>query len=149
MKKKFENHTDVTSFITKNYILPSVCKKTMILAGSIQSHQLYRGNSYDDMCIEAIEQLFQQITSAPFDLIIWRAGDMRCKNRPFVSATFLKEVAEYYSGNKPRNVHKIILKKGSKTFPLLLLGKEFGEREAETIIETSHLKRRIGYYIYE
>ena len=148
MVKGFEIHTDATSFILENYMLPSLNENTKLLAGSIQSHQLYEGNSYDDTCIAAIRQLFDQITPVTCDLVVWRAGDMRCKHRPFVSATFIKEVAEYYA-NIENKVHKIIVKKGSKIFPLLLLGKDYGEKEAEVIIETARLKRKFGYYTYE
>lgn len=149
MIKEFEIHTDATSFIFENYQLPSLNEKTKTLAGSIQSHQLYEGDSYDDMCIAAIRQLFDQIAPVPFDLVVWRAGDMRCKHRLFVPASFLKEVADDYSNNNQNKVHKIIVKKGSKIFPLLLLGKDYGEKEAEIIIETSRLKRKLGYYTYE
>ena len=132
-----------------NYKPPSCDKKMTALVGSIQSHQLYEGDFYDDMCIAAIRRLFNQIEPVPFDLVVWRAGDIRCKHRPFVPASFLKKVAYDYANNKKSKVHKIIVKKGSKIFPLLLLGKDFGEKEAEIIIETSRLKWNFGCYTYE
>ena len=73
MIKEFEIHNDATSFILENYTLPSMNEKTKLLAGSIQSHQLYEGDSYDDMCIAAIRQLFDQITPVTFD---WLFGEL-------------------------------------------------------------------------
>ena len=153
MIKEFKNDIETTKFTLRNYekyALSMLTKTEANLIGSIQSHQLYRNRTeHDDKCIDAIEKCFKNVPPIPFDIVAWRAGDMKCHNRPFVPATFLKEAAYFYAHDDEKKIHKIILKKGSKIFPLRALGKDYGDGEAEIIIETANLKKRFRHYIYK
>ena len=118
-----------------------------LLIGCIQSSAIYDDGRRDDV-VEAIENCFKCVPKTPYDIIAWRAGKMKEQNRRYVSASLLKETAERYKTEKT-SVHKIVIRQGSKIFPLRALGKDYGDNEAEIIIDTKQLKRRLGYYEYK
>lgn len=111
------------------------------LIGSIQASGITIGDGRDQS-LEELHRLFNICPSIPFDILIWRAGEMRPKFRPYVSASFAKEEAELYG-----NAHSIVVKKGSKIFPLGSLHKDYGN--TEVIIATNSIKRTLKGFVIE
>ncbi len=147
---EFTESSETTKFSIEHYkkfTQECLTSKEKLLIGCIQSSALYDDGSRDDV-IEAIENCFNNVPETPYDIIAWRAGKMKEQNRRYVSASLLKETAERYKTEKT-NIHKIVIRQGSKIFPLRALGKDYGDNEAEIIIDTKHLKRRLGYYEYK
>ncbi len=146
---EFTKSNETTKFSIEHYekfTQEYLNSKERLLIGCIQSSAVY--DSCRDDVVEAIENCFKSVPETPYDIIAWRAGKMKEQNRRYVSASLLKETAERYKTEKT-SVHKIIIRQGSKIFPLRALGKDYGDNEAEIIIDTNHLKRRLGYYEYK
>lgn len=71
---------------------------------------------------------------------------MKPSDRPYLSASLLKNSSEYYiSQGNP--LHRIIIKKGARILPLYALGKSYGYYEI--IISTEKLKKHINHYVYK
>lgn len=74
---------------------------------------------------------------------------MRIKNRPYLSATFSKSIAvNRFSNTLGTNIHKIVLKKGSKIIPLRILNPDGLDSEDELIIDQSKLRYHLTHYNY-
>ena len=115
--------------------------------GSIQASQKYDN---ERIFYEQMDRALNETPPLPYDVIAWRAGNMYEQNRTFMSASFFMDYAKAHEKN--HNLHKIILKKGSRIFPLIALGEEWGESTGEIIINNRRLKRKFvfwGSYIYE
>ena len=135
----FEDAQGATRFALDYYeeYAQTLTKKEKHLIGTIQSSGLVIGDGRDDS-IDAIEKCLSVCPEVPYDIIAWRAGEMSFFNRPLLSASLLKCSAMRY-GDSEQDVHKIIIEKGSKIFPLRALDKDYGDEEAESIIATNCL----------
>ena len=117
-----------------------------IRLGSIQASQKYDNNK---IYFLQMERALKETPPLPNNIIAWRSGALYEKNRTYMSASFFKDYAKAHETN--HNLHKIILKKGSRIFPLIALGASWGAGSGEIIINTRKLKRRFllfGAYIY-
>lgn len=139
MRKKtsailFEDAQIATQFALKYYedYVNTLTYKEKTLIGSIQASGLVVGDGREDN-IDAINKCFSECPAVPYDIIAWRAGNMRYTNRPFLSGSLLKSTAMRYC-NAKHDMHKIIVKKGTKIFPLRALSKDYGDEEAEIIL---------------
>lgn len=112
--------------------------------GSIQGSGRYLSEPIDKYCIKCITEMFTKCPETPFDLIAYRCGDMYYKDRPYLSAALVKSCTERYGDNP----HKILIKKGSKIFPLRALSYIYGDSPTEIIIITKQLKKKKDYYEY-
>lgn len=144
----FEDPVKATQFALDYYgeYSQTLTKKEKLLIGTIQSSGLVIGDGRD-ASIQAIQKCFSACPEVPYDIIAWRGGEMSFSNRPFVSASLLKRTAMRY-GNGEHDVHKIVIKKGSKIFPLRALDKDYGDEEAEIIIATDCLHWNLLAYRY-
>lgn len=153
MAKKFNNSKQATDFALEFYKdfvdkVLSILEQNKI--GMIQASGRYDDNPLDIACIDAIEKCFTKCPPVPYDIVAYRAGKMRFNNRPYISASLLLSIAKEYNNKLGKiGVHKIIIKKNAKIFPLRALGKEYGDQEAEIIISSKELERRFGYYLYK
>lgn len=150
MEKQFIDKSESTEFALnyyKEFVDTNLSSNDKNLIGTIQASRLEIGHGRDN-CIEAIRKCFDSVPKVPYDIIAWRAGKMNEPNRPYVSATLLKEVSIKYADGV-KSVHKIVIKAGAKIFPLRALGKDYGDGEAEIIIETSRLTNKGFYYEYK
>lgn len=115
---------------------------------SIQSHGLKQGIEYDDKIIEAYQTELWKFPPIPFDIIVYRGGEMNIPGRPFLSASFYKKTAEHFADNKKNKLHTIIIRKGACIVPSLYLCLNGSFLEKEVVIDVSCLHKRIGYYEY-
>lgn len=114
--------------------------------GSIQASQKYDNET---IFFEQMERALNETPPLPYDIIAWRSGNMYEQNRTYMSASFFIDYAKAHETN--HNLHKIILKKGSRIFPLIALGEEWGKTTGEIIINNRRLERKyyfFGSYIY-
>lgn len=135
----FEDAHIATRFVLDYYedYVKTLTHKEKALIGSIQASGLAVGDGRDSN-IDAIKKCLSGCPSVPYDIIAWRAGKMSYANRPFLSGSLLKSTAMRYSNSK-HDIHKIIVKKGTKIFPLRALGKDYGDEEAEIILASDCL----------
>lgn len=115
---------------------------------SIQSHGLKRGTNFDDSVIQTYETEILRVPPVPFDVVVFRGGQMKVQDRPFLSASFYKNKALNFVGNKRFNLHTIIIRKGAKIIPSLYLWYPGSFSEKEVVLDVSHFHMRIGYYEY-
>lgn len=129
-------------------------KKDIELIRRIQSHGLQKGvviNPWatDDESIGAIEDAMKIVPGLPRDLIVYRVGKMKIKDRPYLSATYSKDIAvEQIADGDKSKLHKIVLRKGCKIIPLRILNEDGYDGEKEIIINQSKLKYRLTHYEY-
>ena len=102
----------------------------------------------DDKIIGVFQAELWKFPPVPFDVIVYRGGEMYIHGRPFLSASFYKKIAEHYADNKKNKVHKIIIRKGACIVPSLYLWPNGSFAEKEVVIDVSCLHKRIGYYEY-
>ena len=140
---EFHEIKETTDFILDTYgdFANSLTAREKNLIGMIQASGITEGDGRDDS-LAAIRRCLEECPEMPFDVVAWRAGEMRLANRPYVSASFLKESALAYANEEESNLHKFIICKGAKVFPLRALHKDYGDGEAEIIIDTHCLKKR-------
>ena len=115
---------------------------------SIQSHGLKRGISFDDSVIQTYESENLRVPPVPFDIVVFRGGKIKVKDRPFLSASFYKSKALDFAGNKRFDLHTIIVRKGARIIPSLYLWFPGSFSEKEVVLDVSHFHMRIGYYEY-
>ena len=151
--KKFnspEQTTDFTLKFYKDFVDKELSVSEQNRIGMIQASGRYSDEPMDAICIEAIEKCFIKCPLVPYDIVAYRAGRMHFDNRPYISASLLLSTAKKYNNKFGKiGVHKIIVKKEAKVFPLRALDKDYGDQEAEIIISSKKLKRRFGYYLYK
>ena len=115
---------------------------------SIQSHGLKNGTCFDDKIIKLFQTEIQKFPPVPFDIIVYRGGDMNIQGRPFLSASFYKKTAERFAQKKSR-LHTIVLRKGSYIVPSLYIWYPGSFSEQEVVIDASCLHKRIGFNEYK
>ncbi len=115
---------------------------------SIQSHGIKRGNDYDDVLIDTYQREICKFPPVPFDIIVYRGGEMRIHGRTYLSTSFYKSKAEHYADNNKSKLHTIVLRKGSYIVPSLYLWFPNSFSEKEVVLDVSCFHRRIGYYEY-
>lgn len=116
---------------------------------SIQSHGLTQGSWFDDKVIRTYHEELPKFPPVPFNILVYRGGDMKIPERPFLSASFYKKTAlEKFADNKKSRLHKVIIRKGSHIVPSLYLWYPGSFNEQEVVLDVSCLHRRFGYYDY-
>lgn len=116
---------------------------------SIQSHGLKQRSWFDDKVIGTYREELPKFPPVPFDILVYRGGDMKIPERPFLSASFYKKTAlEKFADNKKSKLHKVIIRKGSHIGPSLYLWYPRSFNEQEVVLDVSCLHRRFGYYDY-
>ena len=105
----------------------------------------------DKDIIKTIDDNICFFPEVPNDIIVYRGGKMKIKNRPYLSGTFLYDVGFNYSNGNIKNLHKIIVKKGARIIPLYPFNKlyNFADPEMEIILDSSRLTKKLNYYIYK
>lgn len=99
--------------------------------------------------IAAIEQM----PPISKELIAWRCGDMKGAGKGFVSATLWEDVAKKHQGyHRFSRIHPIVISAGARFLPLAPVnGMLFGlydDPELEVLLNTKHLVKRGGAYLY-
>ena len=116
---------------------------------SIQSHGMTEGSWFDDKIIRAYHEELPKFPPVPFDILVYRGGDMKIPGRPILSASFYKETAlKKFADNKKSKLHTIVLRKGSHIVPSLYLWTPGSFPEQEAVMDVSCLHRKVGYYEY-
>lgn len=153
MAKKFINHVQATVFALefyKDFADNVLSESERNRIGMIQASGRYSDEPMDTICLNAIKNCFIKCPSVPYDIVAYRAGNMYFDNRPYISASLLLTTAKKYNNSRGViGIHKILIKRDAKIFPLRALGRDYGDKEAEIIISTEKLKRRFCYYLYE
>lgn len=116
---------------------------------SIESHGL--SAKRDEEIIETIKICIHEFPEVPYDIIIYRGGNMKEKDRPYLSGTFIESIGQQFADGNPKKLHKIVVKKGAKIIPLFPINQLFniGDPEMEIILETTKLKKHLNYYCYQ
>ena len=161
----FSNSDSVREFCNKYYVsLDNVRdaesrKKIM----QFQNRPIIRGK--DDSIISEINSCIGKIAPAPCDFVIYRSGSMKKRsNRPYVGATFLKNVAKRYNRHAFLQTHKIVVRKGAKLIPMLAINlplsisllddermefiKAYDDPDCDIILDSSRIKWCGSYYEY-
>ena len=87
------------------------------------------------------------------ELIAWRCGEMKASGKAFISATLWKDVAKKYQGyNKFSRIHPIVISAGTRFLPLAPVNSTlfglYDDPELEVLLDTKHLVKRGGGYLY-
>lgn len=147
----FNSYFDAQKFCLSVYLnhVKNLDKSTIIKIMSIQSHGLKIDTDKD--IIKTIDDNICFFPEVPNDIIVYRGGKMKIKNRPYLSGTFLYDVGFNYSNGNIKNMHKIIVKKGARIIPLYPFNKlyNFADPEMEIILDSSRLTKKLNYYIYK
>ena len=148
--KEYNNDDELKSFCEQTWgdYIRNLDELIISKLISIQSHGIKRGNSYDDVLIDTYQREICKFPPIPFDIIVYRGGEMRIHGRPYLSASFYKSKAEHYADNKKSKLHTIVLRKGSYIVPSLYLWFPNSFSEKEVVLDVSCFHRRIGYYEY-
>lgn len=118
----------------------------------IQSAPLIKGRPGADLAIEQFDAIWDSLPEVGSELILWRAGEVKPVNRPYISTTYSKEVAMKFADGNDENVHKILVRSEAKIFPMFLLERTDGEREV--VLKTECLHKALSFpccdseYIY-
>ena len=147
--KEFSDYDEAENFCKEFYCKDTKSLDRVIVANmmTIQSHGLSLPR--DEKAIIAIETVIDTFPSTPFDIIVYRGGDLFFSNRPYLSASFLKKVAFQFSQNNFNNLHKIVIKKGTKIIPLYALNQlnNIADPEMEIIFDARKLRKVGDYYV--
>ena len=148
--KEYNNDAELKSFCEQTWgdYIRNLDELIISKLISIQSHGIKRGNGYDDVLIDTYQREICKFPPVPFDIIVYRGGEMRIHGRPYLSASFYKSKAEHYADNKKSKLHTIVLRKGSYIVPSLYLWFPNSFSEKEVVLDVSCFHRRIGYYEY-
>lgn len=148
--KEYNNDVELKSFCEQTWgdYIRNLDKLIISKLISIQSHGIKRGNGYDDVLIDTYQREICKFPPVPFDIIVYRGGEMRIHGRPYLSASFYKSKAEHYADNKKSKLHTIVLRKGSYIVPSLYLWFPNSFSEKEVVLDVSCFHKRIGYYEY-
>ncbi len=148
--KEYNNDVELKSFCEQTWgdYIRNLDELIISKLISIQSHGIKRGNGYDDVLIDTYQREICKFPPVPFDIIVYRGGEMRIHGRPYLSASFYKSKAEHYAGNKKSKLHTIVLRKGSYIVPSLYLWFPNSFSEKEVVLDVSCFHKRIGYYEY-
>lgn len=87
------------------------------------------------------------------ELLAWRCGDMKGAGKGFVSATLWEDVAKKHQGyHRFSRIHPIVISAGARFLPFAPVnGMLFGlydDPELEVLLDTKHLVKRGGVYLY-
>lgn len=151
MAREFREIDEAIEYAVEQYAIfaDNIEENERLKISIIQNRGLDLRYEYDPECIEAIERAMDKSPELSEEIIVYRAGKMKDKFQPYLSASFCKSVAkDKFANGKETNTHKIILRKGSKIIPLCVINTDHRDPEAELIIDVSCLKRRLGYYEY-
>lgn len=148
--KEYNNDDELKSFCEQTWgdYIRNLDELIISKLISIQSHGIKRGNGYDDVLIDTYQREICKFPPIPFDIIVYRGGEMRIHGRPYLSASFYKSKAEHYADNKKSKLHTIVLRKGSYIVPSLYLWFTNSFSEKEVVLDVSCFHKRIGYYEY-
>ncbi|MCM1508452.1 MAG: hypothetical protein NC177_15180 [Ruminococcus flavefaciens] len=148
--KEYTNDDELISFYKQTWgdYIQSIDDSVIAKLLSIQSHGLKNGDTYDDNVIGVYRTELWKFPPVPFDIIVYRGGEIHIPGRPFLSASFYKKTAEYFADNKKHKLHTIIIRKGACIVPSLYLCNTLSFSEKEVITDVSCLHKRIGYYEY-
>ena len=97
-----------------------------------------RNCMYDGEVIDAIKRALKMFPSIPFDIIVYRGGDLWISDRPFLSGSFLKDIAVGFAKGDESDLHRILLRKGAKIIPIYSLNHlviNHGDPEMELILD--------------
>ena len=115
----------------------------------IQSHGLKKDTWFDNPIIDMYYEELPKFPPVPFDIIVFRGGDIQIPNRPFLSASFFRKTAlKKFAHNEKTNFHKIIVRKGACIVPSLYMAMPASFTEQEVVLDVSKLHKKICYYEY-
>ena len=144
---RFSDKTEADDYVGRNYkdLSKSLCGIDLGRIMSICSHSL--NTISDKNAIEEIEKAFSVIKGLPDNVVLFRSGEMRIENRPYLSASFCADISRNYLSFPSVYPHVIIAKKNSRIIPLRAITEHAGE--TEVIIDSRRLEREGNYYIYK
>lgn len=149
--KEYTDYDELKDFCEKTWgdYIRELDNFTITQLLCIQSHGLKINTWLDNPIIEKYHEEIPKFPPVPFDVVVYRGGDMKIPNRPFLSTSFFKETAfKKFANNKKKKLHKIIIRKGSCVVPVLYLFEPGSFAEQEVVLDVSRLHRKIGYYEY-
>lgn len=155
--KEFVASTDAISYAEKKWkaffdSLPKAIRNNVL---SIQSRGRTSNEPADEKVINALYETIRIIPPFEEDIVLYRGGKEEdfSTERPFLSASFLKQTAERFSKNG--ELYRIIVRKGARAIPDCGMGIDGCGPEEEVILETSKIHRngceceyyeKTGYY---
>lgn len=111
----------------------------------VQSSGMVKGRN--DWAINQYDSIWDKLPPVDSHIVLWRAGEMRPEDRPYISATYSKDVALRFSGGDEKKIHKILVLPTARMFPMFLL--ESIDPEKEVILKTECLQLRNGQFVYK
>lgn len=92
--KEYSKNDELKTFCeqTRDDYIRKLDKSIISYLLSIQSHGLTQGYWFDDDKVIGIyHEELPKFPPVPFDILVYRGGDMKIPERPFLSASFYKK----------------------------------------------------------
>lgn len=149
MAREFTEITEVCEYFNdyKNYLCQNLEVKDYSDIAFIQKSGLrpeYGNDEFQNKCIKALNKAIDYVMPLEESIILYRAGNMLVKKRPYYSSAFFRESAEKYLPKKSKKVHRIIVHAGAKILPFAILGTE--DSEGEVILDTRKVIWLFGWH---
>ncbi len=148
--RKFSTIQEAQEFCMKIYFdhVKAVDEITCLKIMAIQSHGLRLPDDEEE--IKAIEMNIDRFPEIPYDIIIYRGGCMKEKNRPYLSGAFLENMAMKFAVDAAKDLYKIVVKKGAKIIPLFPINQicNIGDPEMEIVFDSEKAIKHWKYYEY-
>ena len=104
------------------------------LIRSIGSHGFSINDLYDRKCIDAVSRVWKYLPGIKENILVFRSGQLSVADRPYLSASFLRQVSMYYGTPK-----EILVYKGAKVLPLNAMDDMYSNGEAELLFCAAHI----------
>lgn len=101
----------------------------------------------NDWAISQYDAIWDKLPMVGSQILLWRAGEMQPEDRPYISATYSRDVALKFAAGDEEKIHGILVKPTARMLPMFLL--ESGDPEKEVIIKTECLQVENGYFVYK
>ena len=101
----------------------------------------------NDWAISQYDAIWDKLPMVGSQILLWRAGEMQPEDRPYISATYSRDVALKFAAGDEEKTHGILVKPTARMLPMFLL--ESGDPEKEVIIKTECLQVENGYFVYK
>lgn len=146
--KKFKNFEEAKQFCMTYYFdfVKEIDIQCLNKIMSIQSSGL--NNMDDKEVVDTIRNFIDKFPGVPFDIIVYRGGDMNIINRTFLSGSFIKNISLNFADRNIVKLHKVLVNKGEKIIPLYPINQllNMDDPEMELILDTTKLKKHLFFY---
>lgn len=97
----------------------------------------------NDWAISQYDAIWDKLPMVGSQILLWRA-EMQPEDRPYISATYSRDVALKFAAGDEEKIHGILVKPTAKILPMFLLKRD--DPEKEVIIKTECLQVENGYF---